>query len=209
MAKSSKNNSETKNNLDDYLRILGFENLVGVDEAGRGPLAGPVVACAVILPQYIRLKGVNDSKTLSKYERTKLLPLILETSLDCSVGIAFHDEIDNINIRNASLLAMKRAVYGLEIKPDLCLIDGKDVPQELLYPAIALVKGDSRSLSIAAASIVAKQVRDSIMEEMHNMFPMYGFDKHKGYPTELHRLMLKEFGPCKYHRITFNGVKDL
>ena len=92
MAKSSKNNSETKNNLDDYLRILGFENLVGVDEAGRGPLAGPVVACAVILPQYIRLKGVNDSKTLSKYERTKLLPLILETSLDCSVGIAFHPQ---------------------------------------------------------------------------------------------------------------------
>ena len=198
-----------RHDLDDYLRLLGFENLAGVDEAGRGPLAGPVVACAIVLPPYVRLKGVNDSKALSEDERKRALPSILETALNCSVGISFHDEIDRVNIRNASLLAMERAVDGLEMDPDLCLIDGRDVPQGLEYPAVAFVKGDSRSLSIAAASIVAKQVRDSIMEAMHEEFPMYGFDKHKGYPTKLHRLMLEEFGPCKYHRMTFNGVREL
>ncbi|MCK5836983.1 MAG: ribonuclease HII [Desulfobacula sp.] len=183
----------------------GYPHIAGIDEAGRGPLAGPVVSAAVILPSSFTCPGINDSKKLSEKKRERFFPLISEQALAVGIGIADHTEIDQINILQASLLSMKRAVQNLKLTPDFLLIDGKftidsDLPQQ------AIVKGDSKSISIAAASIIAKVTRDRIMEELHRTYPLYNFSRHKGYPTKAHKQAIMEHGPCPIHRKTFSGV---
>ena len=175
--------------FDDRLRESGFRILAGVDEAGRGPLAGPVVAAAVVMRPGVHPHGVIDSKMLSAPRRDAALSRILEACAEVSLGAAWPDEIDEINIRAATLLAMSRAMSQLTISPDLAIVDGRDLPT-LNCPGVALVRGDSRSESVAAASIVAKVARDAVMCHLHESYPEYGFDRHKGYPTRehLHRL---------------------
>ncbi len=177
----------------------------GVDEAGRGPLAGPVVAAAVILPEECQINGLNDSKTLSPKKRETLFHQIKRLAIVTGVGIVEADEIDRINILGATLLAMEIAVTNLTPRPDYLLIDG-NIRTSLLIPQETVVRGDSRCCSIAAASIIAKVIRDSIMDDYHNIYPEYNFNKHKGYPTKEHLESLKKFGPCPIHRKTFNGV---
>lgn len=191
--------------FDDSLRDAGFPILAGVDEAGRGPLAGPVVAAAVVLPRGEHLLGINDSKRLSANKREAVFGEILRFAVEVSVGVAWQDEIDEVNIRVASLRAMARAVDTLHTVPSLVLVDGKDLP-ELPLPAVALVHADARSESVGAASIVAKVVRDALMCELHTAYPEYGFDRHKGYPTPEHLRKLAMFGPCPLHRKSFRGV---
>ncbi|MBK1678786.1 ribonuclease HII [Rhodocyclus tenuis] len=185
------------------------EGLVcGVDEAGRGPLAGPVVAAAVILDPARPIPGLNDSKKLSARRREALAVLIREQALAWAVAEASVEEIDRINILQASLLAMQRAVAALAVRPQLALIDGNRCPR-LACPAEALVGGDGRSAPIAAASILAKTVRDELMLVMHARFPMYDFARHKGYPTAAHLAALREHGPCSEHRRSFAPVAQL
>jgi ribonuclease HII len=185
----------------------GYEAVAGVDEAGRGPLAGPVVAGAVILPINCQYDQFKDSKKLSPRMREKLFVVLREMAVPVGVGLASPEEIDRINILQASLLAMKRAVLALERQADYLLVDGKfQVP--LALPQQALVKGESKSASIAAASIIAKVSRDRLMTQYHQQFPEYHFDRHKGYPTALHRQLVKELGPCKIHRRSFKGVRE-
>ncbi len=185
----------------------GFRYVIGVDEAGRGPLAGPVVAAAVLLPQKVSLKGLDDSKKLSEKTREKFFPEIIETALAYGVGVVSVETIEKINILQAALLAMKQAVEKCEPPPDLLLIDGN---QRVDHQAQqwTIVKGDSKSLSIAAASVLAKVTRDRIMREYHQSYPEYEFDRHKGYPTKLHKAKIQQFGPCPIHRKTFKGVKE-
>ncbi len=180
----------------------GFTAICGVDEAGRGPLAGPVVAAAVILGDDFDLSEINDSKKLTEKKREQLFPLIKEKALSYFIAIATIEEIDELNILNASLLAMKRAVEGLEKKADIALIDGNKTPK-LLIPSKAIVKGDMYSRSIAAASILAKVHRDKLMEELDKDYPEYKFSKHKGYPTKLHYECILEHGISPVHRMTF------
>ena len=180
----------------------GFKYVCGVDEAGRGPLAGPVYAAAVILPEGCIIEGVNDSKKISEKKREELFDIICEKALAYSIASADEKEIDEINILNATYLAMKRAVEGLNIAADYALIDGNRLPQ-LDIPAECIVKGDAKSESIACASILAKVSRDRYMLEMAKEYPEYQFEKHKGYGTKLHYEMLDEFGPSKIHRQTF------
>jgi ribonuclease HII len=189
-------------------RRLGSPELVvaGVDEAGRGPLAGPVTAAAVILDPEITLAGLDDSKTKSPKERELLAGLIREKSLAHSIGWATVEEIDCLNILQASFLAMRRAIAGLSVKPDHVLVDGWEV-KGLDIPQTAVVKGDRKSASIAAASIVAKVARDQLMEEMAERYPQYGFQQHKGYPTKEHYAALAKYGPCPLHRRSFKGVE--
>lgn len=178
----------------------------GVDEAGRGPLAGPVVAAAVILdPQKIP-DGLNDSKALSEIRREYLLNKIWENA-SVGIGIAEPEEIDRVNVLGASMIAMQRAVLSLGSTPVAALIDGNRSP-DLPCEAQTIVKGDSRSLSIAAASIVAKVTRDRLMKRAHERYPAYGFDRHKGYPTQAHRDLVKSNGPCPIHRRSFAPVRD-
>jgi ribonuclease HII len=177
----------------------------GVDEAGRGPLAGPVVAAAVILPDGCEIDGLNDSKKLSPEKRETLFHQIKSLAIVTGVGIVEPEEIDRINILRAALLAMEIAVNNLDPQPDYLLIDG-NTRTFLLIPQETVVKGDSRCCSIAAASIIAKVIRDSIMDNYHNIYPEYNFKKHKGYPTQEHFEALMKFGPCPIHRKTFNGV---
>lgn len=174
----------------------------GVDEAGRGPLAGDVYAAAVILNADKPIEGLNDSKKLSEKKRETLYDEIIEKADDYCIARATIDEIEKINILNAAMLAMKRAVSGLEIKPDLVLVDGNKTP-ELPYETKAVVKGDGTSASIAAASILAKVTRDRYMTEIAKEYPEYGFEKHKGYGTKLHREKILELGPCPLHRPSF------
>ena len=183
----------------------GYQYIAGIDEAGRGPLAGPVVSAAVILPPDFTCQGVTDSKKLSEKRREALFPLIKAQALAVGIGMADHKEIDRINILAASLLSMKRAVQDLDQFPDFLLIDGKftidmDLPQQ------AIVRGDSRSISIAAASIIAKVTRDRYMADLHRRYPLYNFIRHKGYPTKAHKQAIIDHGPCPFHRTTFNGV---
>lgn len=180
----------------------GYTAVCGVDEAGRGPLAGPVCAAAVILPPNTIIDGVNDSKKLTEKKRESLFDVIKEKSLAYSVAWASVEEIEEINILNAAMLAMRRAVEGLTVKADFALIDGNKAPQ-LDIPAFPIIKGDSLSMSIAAASILAKVSRDRLMYEYDKQFPDYGFAKHKGYGTKLHREKLLELGPCEIHRRSF------
>lgn len=182
--------------------LNGYEIVCGVDEAGRGPLAGPVHAAAVILPKGKIIEGVNDSKKLSEKKREALFDKIKEESLAYCIGVATPQEIDELNILQATFLAMKRAVDGLQIQPQFALIDGNKTPH-LDIDMQAVVKGDAKSASIAAASILAKVSRDRYMLQMAEKYPQYQFEKHKGYPTKLHYEMLDKFGPSEIHRQTF------
>ncbi len=182
---------------------MGYVNICGVDEAGRGPLAGPVYAAAVILPLGLEIEGLNDSKKLSEKKREQLFPIICEKAVAYSVGFATESEIDEINILNATFLAMKRAVEGLKIKPDYILVDGNRYPKIGDAKEEVVVKGDAKSMSIAAASILAKVSRDRFMLEKTKEYPQYEFEKHKGYGTKLHYEKLAEFGPSPIHRMTF------
>lgn len=194
-------------------KALGYNMIAGIDEAGRGPLAGPVVSAAVILPHDFFCKGINDSKKLSEKKRDALFPRIMENAVAVSTGIATHDEIDAINILKASLLSMKRAVKNLSTLPgspvpDFLLIDGKFTLDMDVHQS-AIVKGDSKSVSIAAASIIAKVTRDAIMKKLHEIYPAYDFIRHKGYPTKAHKEAIIKHGPCPVHRLTFRGVKEV
>lgn len=181
----------------------GFKTICGIDEAGRGPLAGPVYAAAVILPLGLEITGLNDSKKLSEKKREKLFDVICEKAVDFSIGIADEKEIDEINILNATFLAMKRAVDGLKIKPDYALIDGNRYPRIGGVTEETIVKGDGKSMSVAAASILAKVSRDRYMLEIAEKYPQYCFEKHKGYGTKLHYEMLEKYGISPVHRKSF------
>lgn len=193
------------------LRQQGYPVVAGVDEAGRGPLAGPVVAAAAVLPESLEhhaLAGVRDSKQLNESQREQFYQTIIEHAQSYAIAKASPQEIDLINIRQASLLAMRRAVEQLDTPANYALIDGRDVPEGLPCPGEAMVKGDRRSISIGAASILAKVVRDRIMDALHLEFPMYGWKYHKGYPTPYHRLAVQLFGPSRHHRTCFRGVSE-
>ncbi len=183
-------------------RMQGYSFICGVDEAGRGPLAGPVFAAAVILPEECEIEGINDSKKISEKKRNALFDIIKEESVAYSIASASEDEIDEINILQATFLAMKRAVEGLKIKPDIALVDGNQKPP-ISIPAKTIIQGDGLSISIAAASILAKVSRDRYMAELDMLYPQYQFIKHKGYGTKLHYEMLAEFGISPVHRKSF------
>lgn len=176
--------------------------ICGVDEAGRGPLAGPVCAAAVILPKHLMLPGLTDSKKLTDKKRRELFPIIQEQAIAYGIGLATEQEIDEINILQATFLAMQRALDQLPVKPDLALIDGNRA-KDFGVPVKTIVKGDSLSANIAAASILAKVTRDNLMQEMAETYPQYGFEIHKGYGTKAHYAALREFGACPIHRMTF------
>ncbi len=180
----------------------GYKSVCGVDEAGRGPLAGPVCAAAVILPQGLILDGVNDSKKLTEKKREKLYDVITESAVAYNVAYATVEEIEELNILNATMLAMKRAVEGLQIPADFAYIDGNRTP-ELNIPCEYIIKGDARSMSVAAASILAKVSRDRLLLEYAKEYPQYFFEKHKGYGTKLHTDMIREYGPSPVHRMSF------
>ena len=180
----------------------GYQNICGVDEAGRGPLAGPVCAAAVILPPDIEISGLNDSKKLTDKKRRELFPVICEKAISYGIAFADHSEIDEINILQATYLAMERAINQLSVKPDFALIDGNRA-KDFGIPLETVVGGDGRSASIAAASVLAKVTRDDYMLKMSEMYPQYSFDVHKGYGTKAHYAALAECGPCPIHRMTF------
>lgn len=180
----------------------GYDIVCGVDEAGRGPLAGPVYAAAVVLKKGQTIEGVNDSKKLSEKKREELFDKIVSECSAFSVGTASEREIDEINILQATFLAMKRAVNSLSIKPDIALVDGNQTPP-LDCAVKTVIKGDAKSESIAAASIIAKVSRDRYMKEMAAKYPEYQFEKHKGYGTKLHYEMIEKYGTCEIHRKSF------
>ena len=181
----------------------GFSFVCGVDEAGRGPLAGPVCAAAVILPKNTVIEGLNDSKKLSEKKRESLFDVIKEKAVAWSVAFASVEEIEEFNILNATFIAMNRAIDGLSTKADFALIDGNRVPKDIKIPCETVIKGDSKSMSIAAASVLAKVTRDRLMLELDEKYPLYEFKKHKGYGTKLHTDLIKEYGPCEIHRLSF------
>lgn len=188
-------------------RNAGYQWIAGVDEAGRGPLAGPVVAAAVIMPEGVTYPGIKDSKQMTEKAREESFCLIQKEALAVGVGVVSEKVIDDINILQASLKAMKKAVFCLTPAPHLCLVDGPHgIPMSL--PQKCLVHGDSLSQSISAASIVAKVYRDRLMCAYHEQFPQYGFFENKGYATPRHQASLKRHGPCPIHRTTFRGVCD-
>ena len=188
-------------------RRRGFRRIAGVDEAGRGPLAGPVVAAAVILPVHAGLAGVDDSKQLSEDERERLYCVILEKAVAVGIGSADAPEIDSLNILEATRLAMSRAIDDLAPSPDYVLTDAITLPA-VRVPLRPIIKGDALSLSIAAASIIAKVTRDHLMAAYHETFPQYNFLSHKGYGTAEHLRMLARFGPCPIHRRSFTPVRE-
>lgn len=188
--------------IEDSLYAEGYEMICGVDEAGRGPLAGPVCAAAVILPKGLELPGLNDSKKLSDKKRRELFPIIKEQAIAYGIGLASHEEIDGVNILQATYLAMERAIAQLDGKADFALIDGNRA-KDFGIPLRTVVKGDSLSASIAAASVLAKVTRDDIMLEMAEKYPEYGFEVHKGYGTKAHYEALRAYGHCPIHRMTF------
>ena len=181
----------------------GVSIICGVDEAGRGPLAGPVYAAAVILPFGANIDGLNDSKKLSAHQRDVLYERIHLTALDYAVAFADEREIDELNILHAAMLAMRRAVASLSLRPELALVDGNRDPGFTDVKTQTIVKGDARSASIAAASILAKVERDRCMLQMAELYPEYQFERHKGYPTALHYELLAKYGPCPIHRRSF------
>jgi len=180
----------------------GLTLVCGVDEAGRGPLAGPVCAAAVILPANLEIPGLNDSKKLTDKKRRELMPIIKEHAIAWGIGMASHEEIDRINILQATFLSMERAMANLQVKPEFALIDGNR-EKDFGLPVKTVVKGDSLSANIAAASVLAKVTRDNWMEEMAGKYPQYGFEVHKGYGTKAHYAALTEFGATDIHRMTF------
>ena len=180
----------------------GYHRVCGVDEAGRGPLVGPVCAAAVILPENTIIEGVDDSKKLSEKKREALFEVIKAEAVSYSIAYASVEEIESMNILNATMIAMKRAVEGLDVKADYAMIDGNRLP-DLCIDSEFIIKGDAKSMSIACASILAKVSRDRLLYKYAEEYPMYGFDKHKGYGTKAHTAAIKEFGPCPYHRMSF------
>lgn len=180
----------------------GVKLICGIDEAGRGPLAGPVCAAAVILPSNVEIPGLDDSKKLTDKRRRELMPVIKEKAIAYGIAFADHTEIDEINILQATFLAMERAIAQLSVKPELALIDGNR-QKDFGLPVQTVVHGDSLSASIAAASVLAKVTRDDYMLRLAEEYPQYGFEVHKGYGTKAHYAALTEFGPCPVHRMTF------
>lgn len=193
--------------FDESIRKDGYKLVAGIDEAGRGPLAGPVVAAAVILPSGVKIDGIRDSKKISEKERESLFYKILIDAEDIGLGVVDSSEIDRINVLNATKKAMQKALLDLRLKPDIILIDAIKIESDIRQ--ISLVKGESKSASIAAASIVAKVVRDGIITKYHFQYPEYGFDRHKGYATRLHLERIKKYGPSVIHRKSFKKVMDL
>ncbi len=193
--------------FEEQAKAKGFKAIAGIDEAGRGPLAGPVVAAAVILPDGFELPGLTDSKKLTEKQRDALYPLICEQARAVGIGVASAVEIDQVNILQATLKAMQRAIIRLPESPDHLLIDGI-TPLPLPISQQTLKKGDSRSLSVAAASVVAKVVRDRIMYSLDKQHPGYGFAKHKGYGTAQHRQAIADLKPSRHHRASFAGVRE-
>ncbi|MDR1926498.1 MAG: ribonuclease HII [Endomicrobium sp.] len=193
--------------FDKKIYYKGVKFVSGIDEAGRGPLAGPVVAAAVIFRQNVIIPNLNDSKQLSKKEREKLFVIIKEKALACAVETVDNKIIDKINILQATFLAMSSAVLKLQIKPDLCLIDGNHKIPDLSFKQEAIVNGDTKSACIAAASVLAKVTRDRMMAEYAKQYPVYEFEKHKGYGTKKHIEFLKKYGHCPIHRLTFTPIK--
>lgn len=192
--------------FEDAARLCGYQRIAGLDEAGRGPLAGPVVASAVILPRRFQLNGLNDSKVLVESQRERLYDELTQRALTWAIGLGTEQEIDALNILQATRLAFLRAVTALSLTPDYLLIDAVQLP-DIPIPQRAIVKGDSLSLTIAAASIIAKVTRDRLMNEYHDRFPQYQFHIHKGYPTPQHLRLLAQYGPCEGHRQSFRPVQ--
>ena len=188
--------------FEEELFAQGYQVICGVDEAGRGPLAGPVCAAAVILPPHLEIPGLDDSKKLSDKRRRELFPIIKEQAIAYGIGLASHEEIDEINILQATFLAMERAIAQLQIKPEYAVIDGNRA-KDFGLPVKTVVKGDSLSANIAAASVLAKVTRDMLMEEAAVEYPGYGFEIHKGYGTKAHYAALEKLGPSPIHRTTF------
>lgn len=188
--------------IEDSFFDQGYSLLCGVDEAGRGPLAGPVCAAAVILPKHLQIPGLGDSKKLTDKKRRELFPVIQQQAIAYGIGFASEQEIDEINILQATFLAMRRALDQLSVRPDLALIDGNR-ETDFGLPVRTVVKGDSLSANIAAASILAKVSRDDVMLKLAQDYPQYGFDIHKGYGTKAHYQALRDFDPCPIHRRTF------
>ncbi|MCI6228187.1 MAG: ribonuclease HII [Candidatus Faecousia sp.] len=181
---------------------LGLHLICGVDEAGRGPLAGPVCAAAVVLPEHLQIPGLTDSKKLTDKKRRELFPIIQEQAVAYGIGLASEQEIDEINILQATFLAMGRALEQLSVRPEIALIDGNR-ETDFGLPVKTVVKGDSLSANIAAASVLAKVTRDNLMLELAQQYPEYGFDIHKGYGTKAHYEALRKYGPCPIHRRSF------
>ncbi len=192
---------------ENQLRKQGYRIIAGIDEAGRGPLAGPVVAASSILPENCQIEGLRDSKKLTEKKRDQLYGIILEKAISIGIGIVFEETIDQINILQATKMAMVESVSKLKCAPDFLLIDGNQNLNSKI-PQRAIIKGDALSASIASASIIAKVTRDRIMVHSHKMHPQYGFSKHKGYGTREHLENIIKFGPSKIHRKTFKGVKE-
>lgn len=188
--------------IEEELFSQGIHQICGVDEAGRGPLAGPVCAAAVILPPHLEIPGLNDSKKLTDKRRRELVPIIQQQAIAYGIGFASHEEIDSINILQATFLAMERAIQQLNGRAEFALIDGNR-EKDFGLPVRTVVKGDSLSANIAAASILAKVTRDDLMESFAQEFPGYGFEVHKGYGTKAHYDALRELGPSPIHRMTF------
>lgn len=188
--------------IEDSFYTQGYKVICGVDEAGRGPLAGPVCAAAVILPEHLEIPGLTDSKKLTDKKRRDLFPVIQERAIAFGIGFASEQEIDEINILQATFLAMRRAMEQLKVRPDLALIDGNR-ETDFSLPVRTVIKGDSLSLNIAAASVLAKVSRDDVMLRLAETYPAYGFDIHKGYGTRAHYEALEKFGPCPIHRKSF------
>ena len=199
-----------QNDLLSYEKELyngGIEYIAGVDEVGRGPLIGPVVAAAVILPKNYKLDGLNDSKKLSEKKRNEYYKIINKDALAIGIGIVNEKIIDEVNIYEATKIAMIDAINALKLKPEHILIDA--MPLELSIPTTSIIKGDAKSLSIAAASVIAKVTRDNMMYELDKKYPNYGFRNHKGYPTKKHIEALKEYGLIEGYRKTYSPIKDM
>lgn len=208
---NEKNDSATAllANLENMLRQKGYGVICGVDEAGRGPLAGPVVAAAVIIPTGEMIDGLDDSKRLSPARRDEIFDEIIQRAFPCAVGIIDHETIDRINILQASLCAMRKAVIDLKTTPDVVLVDGNHGIPRISQPQFTVVGGDHHCKAIAAASVIAKVTRDRIMDHYQALFPSFSFATHKGYPTARHIEELREHGPCEIHRKTFRPVAEL
>lgn len=209
MSQSKLTLSPVIDHLEEMLEEKGYDAICGVDEVGRGPIAGPVVAAAVIMPVGLKIEGLTDSKKMTPLRREKIFNIILELELPCAVGMLDNESIDKINILKASLMAMRKAVMDLKKAPDFLLVDGSFTIPKIDIPQFSVVGGDLKCPSISAASVIAKVTRDKIMDKYQALYPSFSFSKHKGYPTAEHIRELKEFGPTEIHRKTFKPVAEL